>query len=90
MIRKCRTGYKVGPLFADSAQLADSLFISLTSSVPEGDPVYLDVPAANDEAVGLAGRYGMKPVFKTARMYSGNAPAIDINGTFGITTFELG
>jgi|WetSurMetagenome_2_1015567.scaffolds.fasta_scaffold00304_18 hypothetical protein len=90
VIRRCITGYKIGPLFADSSLLAENLFISLTSSVPEGEPVYLDVPAVNAGAVALAEGYGMKPVFKTARMYKGNAPAVEINGIFGVTTFELG
>jgi GNAT superfamily N-acetyltransferase len=90
VIRKCRKGHKIGPLFADNPAIADSLFISLTESVPEGEPVYLDVPAVNSSAMAFAEKYGMKPVFKTARMYNRRVPEIETAGIFGITTFELG
>jgi len=29
-------------------------------------------------------------VFETARMYTGPLPEIDLEGMFGVTTFELG
>jgi len=32
----------------------------------------------------------LKPVFETARMYTGPDPAIDLAKLFGVTTFELG
>ena len=41
-------------------------------------------------AMALAARYDMKQVFGTARMYKGAPPAVALDGTFGVTTFELG
>ncbi|KXF77750.1 hypothetical protein ATN84_10500 [Paramesorhizobium deserti] len=35
-------------------------------------------------------RYGMKPVFETARMYRGTTSALPLDRLDGITTFELG
>jgi hypothetical protein len=32
----------------------------------------------------------MKQVFGTARMYTGEPPAIALDRVFGVTTFELG
>jgi len=32
----------------------------------------------------------MKPVFETARMYTGCAPALPLARAFGVTSFELG
>ncbi|MFC5411755.1 GNAT family N-acetyltransferase [Larkinella bovis] len=90
MIRPCRSGFKIGPLFADTADLAKQLFVALIQELPAETPFYLDVPAANPEAVALAERYGLKPVFETARMYTQDAPAIAVSGIFGVTTFELG
>jgi hypothetical protein len=52
--------------------------------------VQLDVPAPQAEAVALARRHGLQPVFETARMYAGPAPALPMQRLFGITTFELG
>ncbi|MCA9437546.1 MAG: GNAT family N-acetyltransferase, partial [Candidatus Omnitrophica bacterium] len=90
VIRKCRSGHKVGPLFADNPNVAETLFLALKSFASEEDPVYLDTPEINPEAVALAERHNMTVVFETARMYTGDSPDIDLNGIFGVTTFELG
>ena len=50
----------------------------------------LDTPEANPAAVALAERYGMTPVFETARMYRGGDPGLPAARIFGITSFELG
>lgn len=90
VIRPCRSGYKIGPLFADDAALAEQLFNALQGSVQADAPLFLDVPESNGEAVALAQRHGMTPCFETARMYTGPVPDISLPRTFGITSFELG
>jgi hypothetical protein len=89
VVRPCRSGFKFGPLFADDAATAESLFLGLSQMVA-GQDVFLDVPEPNREAVRLAERYGLTPSFETARMYLGRPPQIDLREVFGITTFELG
>ena len=89
-IRPCRTGCKVGPLFADDAALADRLMRALISHAKPGEPVQLDTPASNPAALALARAHAMQPVFQTARMYAGQAPALPLAKIFGITTYELG
>ena len=89
-IRPCRKGFKIGPLFADNASVAESLFSGLVSSIPAGSEVFLDVPMVNTEALALAVRHGMQPVFETARMYAGGVPQLDTRRQFGVTSFELG
>lgn len=90
VVRRCRRGYKIGPLFADTAEIADALFASLASHAEEGAPIYLDVPESNPAAVALAQRRRMAKVFETARMYTGQQPPIALDRLFGVTTFELG
>lgn len=89
VIRACREGHKIGPLFADDPAVADALFRTLAATVP-GAPVFLDVPEPNAAARTLAGAAGLSPVFETARMYRGAAPDLPLGRIFGITTFELG
>ena len=89
MLRPCQSGYKIGPLFADTADVADEIFRALVAKVPKGNPFYLDVPEVNGEAVALAQRYEMEYVFETARMYTRGAPELPLEGIFGVTTFEL-
>lgn len=89
VIRRTFDGHKIGPLFADDAAAATLLFDALAATVP-GGTVILDPPGTNPAAIALAEERGLRPVFETARMYRGPAPAIDSARIFGITTFELG
>lgn len=90
VIRKCHTGYKIGPLFADSPTLAEVLFLSLISGIDSTETCYLDTPEINRAAVELAEKNHMNVAFETARMYTGNQPYLPLNKIFGVTSFELG
>lgn len=89
VVRPCLTGYKIGPLFADSAGSAKIIFEGL-SNCATGKPIFLDTPENNPGALALATRYGLEEVFGCARMYYGNAPELPWQNIYGITTFELG
>ncbi|MBR8836513.1 MAG: GNAT family N-acetyltransferase [Stigonema ocellatum SAG 48.90 = DSM 106950] len=89
VIRQSRTGYRIGPLNATDEQIAEQLLLALVAFGSDA-PVYIDVPDANPEAIKLAQRYGMKPVFETARMYTKKIPNLPINRVFGVTTLEIG
>src|SRR5688500_3002210 len=58
VIRECRDGYKIGPLFADGEREADLLFQALAAKA-KGVPVFLDLPEPNQAAVQLAARFGL-------------------------------
>jgi len=89
VIRRCREGCKVGPLFADDPTAAEGLYARLAAFAAPG-PLFLDVPENNPAALALARRHGMKEVFGCARMYLGPAPDLAHERIFGVTTFELG
>ena len=90
MIRKCFTGYKISPLFADSVEIAKALFDTLIGQVDKNTEVFFDVPECNLEAVKMALDYGMKKVFATGRVYSKGQPKFPLEKWYGVTTFELG
>ena len=54
VLRRCRHGFKIGPLFADSADLAETLFLALTADLPVDTPTFLDVPEVNPQAMRMA------------------------------------
>lgn len=89
VIRKCHEGYKIGPLFANTREIASSLLTALTGPYG-GETFYLDVPEPNSEAMGLALSLGMQEVFRTGRIYRRDVPSIDLQRVFGVTSFELG
>jgi ribosomal protein S18 acetylase RimI-like enzyme len=89
VLRPCREGAKIGPLFAEDGVTARALFADLLAAAPPG-PVFLDLPEPNLDAIALATQAGMTPAFETARMYAGPAPDLPIGRIYGITSFELG
>ena len=89
VLRKCQTGYKIGPLFAENEKAAEALYERCLSEAL-GEPVYLDIPINNDAAVRLVKKYKANYVFECARMYYGNPPKTNTAKVFGITSFELG
>lgn len=89
VIRPCREGYKIGPLFADNAALAERLFMQLQSAAAD-KPVFLDVPSVNAAGIALAQAHNMTPVFQTARMYKNGMLELPVANIFGVTSFELG
>lgn len=89
VVRAAKTGFKVGPLFADAPGVAEALFLALAASCG-GAQIFIDVPEPNASARALAERVGLAPVFETARMYRGRAPDMALNRVFGSTTLEMG
>lgn len=89
VLRQANIGFKIGPLFAEDAKVAEKLYQSCLSAVP-GSLVYLDIPVSNRNAVELVKNHNATYVFECARMYYGKTPEIEMDKVYGITTFELG
>jgi GNAT superfamily N-acetyltransferase len=90
VVRKCREGWKIGPLAADDIAIARHLYVAASAHATAGESLFLDVPELNSTAQELVCEFKLAPVFETARMYTGPDPAIDLSKLFGVTTFELG
>jgi GNAT superfamily N-acetyltransferase len=89
VIRKCVTGYKIGPLFAEDPATAEQIFLGLSAPV-EGSDIFLDIIDTHSHALELAARHGLKKVGETARMYKGTPPRQKIENIFAVSTLELG
>jgi hypothetical protein len=88
-IRDAATGRRIGPLFASRPADADLLFRALVALGRRG-PVFIDMPEPNRDARALADRYGMTPMFETARMYRGPQPRLPLGRVYGVSSLELG
>jgi GNAT superfamily N-acetyltransferase len=89
VMRKVIHGYKIGPLFADTPEIAEALYCACLSAAP-GEEVFLDIPVVNTSAMYMAKKFGAGYVFECGRMYYGNPPQLPTHKIFGVTTFELG
>ena len=89
VMRACQAASRVGPLFADSPEIAASLVSGLAAQTG-ATAVAIDMPDINKPAIALAERIGLKPSFETARMYTGPDPKVDYAGLYGVTSLELG
>jgi GNAT superfamily N-acetyltransferase len=89
VLRKCRVGYKIGPLFADEPVIAEALFGALCDRAM-GEQVFIDIPEPNAAARELAARHDMKGDFTCERMYLKGDPGLPLGTIYGITTFEAG
>lgn len=87
--RPALTGYKLGPVFAKRAAIAERLILSLMACIP-GEQVQLDVPEPNQSATSLAEKFGLKEVFGCAHLYHGHTPDLPVGNIFGVTSFEFG
>ncbi len=87
--RPCHVGYKIGPLFADSADIADNILSSLLSEI-KGELVQIDIPEPNVNAIKLAQKYRLVESFGCARMYLGNINAEPLQNIYSVTSYEFG
>lgn len=88
VIRPCRNGRRIGPLYASDRQAAESILSALAGS-GTGD-VFIDVPEPNRAATELVVGRGLTPSFETARMYTGPIRPVAVERIFGVTTLEVG
>jgi GNAT superfamily N-acetyltransferase len=89
VLRPCREGSKLAPLFALDGAVARALIADLAPHRAPG-PFILDLPEPHAEAVALAQGMGLTKTFETARMYTREPPVMARERIFGLTSFELG
>ncbi|MDX8454306.1 GNAT family N-acetyltransferase [Mesorhizobium sp. VK9D] len=87
--RRCREGFKVGPLLADRTDLALALVAGLSGRIGN-EALHIDVPASQLAFIAMLQAAGMVAGFTTMRMYKGGKPGNAPSMVFGITTLELG
>lgn len=89
VIRKSVSGFRIGPLFADHLDAAESLYKACLNFA-QGQQVYIDIPYSHQNAVELLEKYDAKPIFECARMYYGTPPTLALEKIYGLTSLELG
>ncbi len=81
-------GWRIGPLLADTPELADFLLRRLVKKHP--GTVLLDSPGLNPFAKTLLENLGFQEVSQTLRMYRGDQPPTPMSEVYGLACLELG
>lgn len=89
VIRRCRDGFKIGPLFAESDADAERLFSALAREAGSS-LIAIDVPETQSSFANHLSGLGFGQGFITARMYKGAPPRLEGRLVYGVTTLELG
>ncbi len=81
-------GWRIGPLLADTPQLAQLLLLKLLDRHP--GIVLIDSPGLNPFAPNLLISLGFQQISSTLRMYKGSQPPISMHEIYGLACLELG
>lgn len=90
VIRQCVQNYKIGPLFADSLEVAIDITEALMTKI-KNNFAFIDIPEINLQTKILIDHFNMRFAdFACERMYTKGLPTADFAKVYGITTLELG
>ena len=81
-------GWRIGPLLADSPELAELLIMDLLKA--RQGLVIIDSPGGNALASPLLHHLGFTPAGRTLRMYRGVMPSRQLDEVYGLACLELG
>lgn len=82
------SGWRIGPLLADTPALAERLLRALLNRHP--GEVLIDAPGANRHAATLLRHLDFSPGPRTLRMYRGTQPRQTLADVYGLACLELG
>lgn len=88
-LRPAFQGFKIGPLLADSVDIAVELVKTLSAG-NAGAEIILDLCHANPWSETFAAELNLTKVFQTARMYRGRPPRLPWSRNFAMATMEVG
>jgi len=90
-IRKCVSGYRLNPLFAQDPEIANFILVNLAQKVSdENEEIYIDIPDCHQKAIDFAvNRYGFTQRFACVRMYAGTPPNTDNQRIYSMPCWEF-
>ena len=89
--RQAQTGFRIGPIYADTLYHAKQITTALASQLPEGTELLIDIPEANCHADHFIKELELENCnFECMRMYRGTPPDISLDQVYGMCMLEVG
>ncbi|MCL1804849.1 MAG: GNAT family N-acetyltransferase [Clostridiales bacterium] len=88
-MRRCRKGWRLGPVFADDYDRAEELIRHFAVKTV-AESVYMDVAETNVQSIKLGFAMGMTPWEARLKMYKGEQEREPLERIFGFTTVDIG
>ena len=88
-LRRCRKGWRLGPVFARDYACAEEMIRHLAMKTCD-EWVYIDIPETNVQAIRLAFAIGMAPLSARLKLFWGERIQEPIEQIFGFTSLDIG
>lgn len=88
-MRRCRLGWRLGPVFAREYPYAEELVRHFAVKTI-AEEVYIDIPESNAQAIKLAFAMGMTPLDARLRLVKGEGLREPLDQIYGFTTLDIG
>ncbi|MGL4745150.1 MAG: GNAT family N-acetyltransferase [Dermatophilaceae bacterium] len=90
VVRPAPRGHRVGPLVANTPELAGALLRALVAGLPAGEELSVFAPDHNEATEGLLRSAGLAPHFHVVRMYRGEPRPHHAERVYAISSLEVG
>ncbi|NDL55833.1 GNAT family N-acetyltransferase [Phytoactinopolyspora sp. XMNu-373] len=90
VIRPAPVGHRIGPLTADTPEIAHALLESLTAELPAGETMSVFAPDLQPATAGLLTDLGLAEHFHVVRMWRGPRPDLRTERVYAISSLEVG
>lgn len=82
--------YRVGPLYANDADIAQGLLKQLITVAQTNESVYLETPGNNPDAVKMVKALGFEKIGQQAKLFKGAVPDFAVSSMFCYNSIAIG
>lgn len=90
VIRPAPVGYRIGPLTANTTDIAQAVLDTLLAEIPQDTPISVFAPDLQPAMADMLRDIGLEEHFHVFRMYRGDVPDHQTERVYAIASLELG
>ena len=91
IVRQAQTGFRIGPIYANTQINAKNIMLALASQLPKESQLFIDMPEANCHYDHFIKELQLECCdFECMRMYRGEVPSFPVDQIYGVCMLEVG